>query len=324
MTTTVSIPSSRGPGLLARSFAEALGTLFLVVVGLGVLIFINPQAVPMPASLASGLTVAAAMLAFGYLSGGHFNPAITVGHLVAGRMKLIDGAAYVGAQIVGGLLGALAIFAVVRTVPGIPDSRTVFDTATSGFGTHSTFQVPVTGVMLIEVLGAALLVGVFLGVTARRNPNKLAAPFAVGLTVAVLLGLGQSTGNLAFNPARATASAIFSSSWAVEQLWVFWVAPLVGAAIAGLIVRGFGESTPAVVAEAGEPATAEAAEPLPSDAWDEKSHDDADAVAPEGAADASTPAAASVEEPAEAPVPAPVEEKPDVDPAREFFDGKRG
>ncbi len=308
MTTTVSTPSSRGTGLLARASAEALGTLFLVVIGLGVLIFINPQAVPMPASLASGLTVTAAMLAFGYLSGGHFNPAITVGHLVAGRMKLVDGAAYLGAQIVGGLLGALAIFAVVRTVPGITDSRTVFDTATSGFGTHSSFQVPVTGVMLIEVLGAALLVGVFLGVTAWRNPSKIAAPFAVGLTVAVLLQLGQSTGNLAFNPARATASAIFSSSWAVEQLWLFWVAPLVGAAIAGLIFRGFGETAPAVVAEVEEP--------LPADGWDEKSDDDAEAAVPEGAAEVSTPAAA--------PAAAPAEVKPDVDPARDFFDGKRG
>lgn len=307
MTTTVSTSSSRGSRLLARASAEALGTLFLVVIGLGVLIFINPQAVPMPAPLASGLAVTAAMLAFGYLSGGHFNPAITVGHVVAGRMKLVDGAAYVVAQIVGGLLGALAIFAVVRTVPGITDSRTVFDTATSGFGTHSSFQVPVTGVMLIEVLGAALLVGVFLGVTARRNPSKLAAPFAVGLTVAVLLQLGQSTGNLAFNPARATASAIFSSSWGVEQLWLFWAAPLVGAAIAGLIFRGFGEATPAAVPEVQEP--------LPADVPDEESAEDAEAAAPESAAEISAPAAEPAARPAEA--------KPDVDPAREFFDGKR-
>jgi aquaporin Z len=303
MTTTVSVPSSRGTRLIARASAEALGTLFLVVLGVGVLIFINPQAAPMPASLASGLAVAAAMLAFGYLSGGHFNPAITVGHVVAGRMKLVDGAAYLVAQVVGGLLGALAVFAVVRTVPGITDSRTVFDTATSGFGTHSSFQVPLTGVMLIEVLGAALLVGVFLGVTARRNPGKIAAPFAVGLTVAVLLQLGQSTGNLAFNPARATASAIFSSSWAVEQLWLFWAAPLVGAAIAGLVFRGFGESTPVAVAEVEEPAQAED--------WDEKTGDGDDAAAPEGAAEVATPVAA------------PAEVKPDVDPARDFFDGKR-
>ncbi|MFH5877948.1 MIP/aquaporin family protein [Arthrobacter sp. NA-172] len=318
MTTAVSGPSSRGTRLLARAFAEALGTLFLVVIGLGVLIFINPQAVPMPGSLASGLAVAAAMLAFGYLSGGHFNPAITVGHMVAGRIKLVDGAAYIGAQIVGGLLGALALFAVVRTVPGITDSRTVFDTATSGFGTHSSFQVPITGVMLIEVIGAAILVGVFLGVTARRNPGKAAAPFAVGLTFAVLLQLGQSTGNLAFNPARATASAIFSSSWALEQLWLFWVAPLVGAAIAGLIFRGFGESAPAAVAEIEEPAHDEE--------WDAASDGDTDARVTEGAPvaeradDAAVPAAA----PAEAQPDVAPAAKPEADPARDFFDGKRG
>ncbi|GAA4030473.1 hypothetical protein GCM10023063_11090 [Arthrobacter methylotrophus] len=314
MTTTVSVPSSRGPRLLARASAEALGTLFLVVIGLGVLIFINPQAVPMPAPLASGLAVAAAMLAFGYLSGGHFNPAVTVGHVIAGRLKPVDGAAYLGAQIVGGLLGALAIFAVVRTVPGITDSRTVFDTATSGFGTHSSFQVPLAGVLLVEVLGAALLVGVFLGVTARRNPNRVAAPFAVGLTVAVLLQLGQSTGNLAFNPARATASAVFSSSWALEQLWPFWVAPLVGAAIAGLVFRGFGESTPAAAVAVEEPA-----EPADADEWDEesdeKSDDGADAGAPVRPAEVSTPAAV--------PAAVPAEATPDVDPARDFFDGKR-
>lgn len=303
MTATVSVPSSRGTRLIARASAEAVGTLFLVVIGLGVLIFINPQAVPMPASLASGLAVTAAMLAFGYLSGGHFNPAVTVGHVIAGRTKLVDGAAYLVAQLVGGLLGALAIFAVVRTVPGITDSRNVFDTASPGFGAHSSFQVPLTGVMLIEVLGAAILVGVFLGVTARRNPGKVAAPFAVGLTVAALLQLGQSTGNLAFNPARATASAVFSSGWALEQLWLFWVAPLVGAAIAGLIFRGFGEAVPVAVAEVEEP--------LPAGERDEESDDDADTVL-ESPAEASTAAPA-----------APAEMKPAVDPVRDFFDGKR-
>ncbi|UKA61476.1 MIP/aquaporin family protein [Arthrobacter sp. FW306-04-A] len=307
MTTTVSVPSSRGPGLIARASAEALGTLFLVVIGLGVLIFINPQAVPMPASLASGIAVTAAMLAFGYLSGGHFNPAVTVGHMIAGRTKLVDGAAYLGAQLVGGLLGALAVFAVVRTVPGITDSRNVFDTAASGFGAHSSFQVPLTGAMLMEVLGAAILVGVFLGVTARRNPSKVAAPFAVGLTVAALLQLGQSIGNLAFNPARATAAAVFSSGWALEQLWLFWVAPLVGAAIAGLIFRGFGESAPAAVAEIEEPAQ--------SGEGDEESDDDTDAAAPDGPAEVSPVAAAAAA--------AAEEVKPAVDPARDFFDGKR-
>lgn len=303
MTTTVSAPSSRGTRLITRASAEALGTLFLVVIGVGVPMFSIPQSSTVPAPLAGGLAVAAAMLAFGYLSGGHFNPAITVGHVIAGRTKLVDGAAYVGAQVVGGLLGALAVFALVRTVPKIDDSRAAFDTVSAGFGEHSVIQAPMAGALLVEILGGALLVGIFLAATSRRNPVKAAAPFAVGLTFAVLLQLGQSIGNLAFNPARATASAVFSSSWAVEQLWLFWVAPLLGAAIAGLVFRGFGESTPAAVAEIEGPAQA--------DEWDEESDDDTDTAAPEGAAGVSTPAAT------------PAEVKPDVDPARDFFDGKR-
>ncbi|MBT8161564.1 MULTISPECIES: MIP/aquaporin family protein [Arthrobacter] len=304
MTTTAPNSSSRGTGLIARACAEALGTLFLVVIGLGVLIFINPQAVPVPAPLASGLAVAAAMLAFGYVSGGHFNPAVTVGHVIAGRLKLADGGAYLVAQVIGALAGALAIYAVVRSVPGITDSRTVFDTATSGFGTHSSFQVAFWGVALVEVLGSALLVTVFLSATARRNPARVTAPIAVGLTVAVLMQLGQSTGNLAFNPARATASAIFSSSWAAGELWLFWVGPLVGAAIVGLLFRVFGE--PARIVESGNGDTDVADEA----ADDEEVPDDETGVGAEGISDASVP-------PVE---PAP---EPEADPARDFFDGKR-
>jgi aquaporin Z len=109
------------------------------------------------------------------------------------------------------------------------------------------------GVLLVEVLGTALLVAVFLGTTASRNPAKAAAPFAVGLTAAMLLQLGQAIGNVPFNPARATASAIFSGPDALGQLWLFWVAPVVGAAIAGLVFRGFAQSVarPASPASAG-------------------------------------------------------------------------
>ncbi len=181
------------------------------------------------------------MLAFGYVSGGHFNPAVTAGHAIAGRIRPADAAAYVGAQLVGALLGAVALFAILRTVPNIADTRTAFDTVAAGFGENSIIQVPLAGVLLIEVLGAALLVAVFLGTTSARNPSRLAAPFAVGLTMAVLLQFGQAPGNTPFNPARATASALFSSPDALGQLWLFWVAPLVGAALAGLVFRGFAQ-----------------------------------------------------------------------------------
>lgn len=293
-------------GLVSRLSAEAFGSLFIVVAGLGVPLFSIPQSSPLPAALAAGLAVTAAMLAFGYVSGGHFNPAVTVGHAVAGRIRLGDAGAYIGAQLVGGLLGALALFGILRTLPGIQDTRTAFDTVTAGFGEHSTIQAPLAGVLLLEVLGAAILVAIFLGATARNNVNKTAAAVAVGLAFAVLLQLGLSVGNAPFNPARATASAVFSSSWSLEQLWLFWLAPLAGAVIAGLVFRGFAEP----VAAAGSAANDKAADDV-ADVEDDVDSDivEAPAAAP-ATADTATKAGAA---------------GPDSgDEAQEFFDGKRG
>ena len=300
------------PGLPGRLSAEALGTFFVVVAGLGVPLFTIPQSNPLSAALAAGLAVTAAMLAFGYLSGGHFNPAVTAGHAIAGRIRLADAAAYVGAQLVGALLGAVALFGILRTVPNIADTRTAFDTVAAGFGENSIIQVPLAGVLLLEVLGAALLVAVFLGTTSARNPSRLAAPFAVGLTMAVLLQFGQAPGNIPFNPARATASALFSSPDVLGQLWLFWVAPLVGAALAGLVYRGFAHGSPAAsgrcrpLRRAKRRRTEE--EALLAEAGEEPG------------SDAEMPAAATR---APAATPAPAERTTGDDEARDFFD-KRG
>ncbi|HAG58766.1 MAG TPA: porin [Arthrobacter bacterium] len=293
-------------GLVSRLSAEAFGTLFIVVAGLGVPLFTIPQSSPLPAALAAGLAVTAAMLAFGYVSGGHFNPAVTVGHAVAGRIRLVDAAAYIGAQLVGGLLGALALFGILRTLPGIQDSRTAFDTVTAGFGEHSIIQAPLAAVLLLEVLGAAILVAVFLGTTARNNINRTAAAIAVGLAFAVLLQLGLSVGNAPFNPARATASAVFSSSWSLEQLWLFWVAPVVGAAITGLVFRGFAAPVAAVTGSAADGSAFDDVDVHDVEDFDDD--EDADVV----------------EEPAAAPAKAAAEAPDSNDEAQEFFDGKRG
>jgi aquaporin Z len=254
MSTPVSARDELQPGtahaqaaLLPRLVAEAFGSLFLAVAGLGVPLFSIPQSSPVPAALAAGLAITAAMLAFGHISGGHFNPAITLGHLLAGRIRAGAAAAYAAAQIVGALVGALALFGILRTLPGIQDSRTAFDTVTAGFGEHSIIQAPLAAVVLLELLGAAIIVAVFLGAAGRHAGTRTMAPVAVGLSFAALLQLGQSVGNLPYNPARALASAVFSSGWAIEQLWVFLVAPLAGAAIAGLAFRitGAAEAAPA-------------------------------------------------------------------------------
>jgi aquaporin Z len=238
------VDDSFRPALLARLSAEALGTLLVVVAGLGVPLFTIPDSNPLSASLAAGLALTAAMLAFGYLSGGHFNPAVTVGNAIAGRIRYPEAAAYVGAQLAGALLGVVALFGILRTVPKISDARAAFDTVAAGFGEHSIIQAPLAGALLVEFLGAALLVAVYLGTTSDRNPSRAAAPLAVGLTMAVLLQLGQAIGNTPFNPARATASALFSNADALGQLWLFWVAPIVGAVLAGLVFRGFTHGTP--------------------------------------------------------------------------------
>ena len=305
-------------GLLPRLVAEAFGSLFLALAGLGVPLFSIPQSSPVPAALAAGLAITAAMLAFGHISGGHFNPAITLGHLLAGRIRAGAAAAYAAAQIVGALVGALALFGILRTLPGIQDSRTAFDTVTAGFGEHSIIQAPLAAVVLLELLGAAIIVAVFLGAAGRDAGTRTVVPVAVGLSFAALLQLGQSVGNLPFNPARALASAVFSSGWAAEQLWVFLVAPLAGAAIAGLAFRitGATEASPAAGHDfedrkaRDERAGGDVAEGRGLDAGAAEGDDDAPAV--EGL-DAHAPATAARQE-----------TRPgDVSEAQEFFDGKR-
>lgn len=311
MSATVSATSPGSVRLLPRAAAEALGTLFVVMIALGVPVFTLPDANPLPAPLAGGLAVVAAMVAFGAVSGGHFNPAITVGNLIAGRTRLVDGLAYLVAQLIGALAGAFLLFVVLRTVGRISDSRAAFDTVASGFGEHSVIEVGLAGALLLEVIGAALLVAVYLGAMAenasagtagaQRKAVSLAAPIAVGLTVAVLLQLGQAVGNLGFNPARATGAALFSSGWAAGQLWLFWVAPLLGAAIAGLVFRGFG----LLSSEDAVTASATPAEPGPGSSED--------------VPDAGTAPAADGTPAGEAAPSAPAER----DDARDFFDGKR-
>ncbi|CAM3336079.1 Aquaporin Z [Arthrobacter ulcerisalmonis] len=307
-------PAGPGLGLLPRLGAEAFGSLFISVVALGVPLFSIPQTSPLPATLAAGLAVTAAMLAVGHVSGGHFNPIITLGHLVAGRIRAGHAAAYVLAQLVGAVISAVALFGVLRTLPAIQDSRTAFDTVAAGFGEHSIVQAPVAAVILLELLGSLILVAVFLGATTRGNAARAAAPVAVGLAFAGLLQLGQTIGNLPYNPARALASAFFSSGWAIEQVWVFVLTPLTGAAIAGLLFRSFSAVPTAAVALISD---------LEDDAEADETDTDDDAEAP-----AVVPSPA--ETPADAvPAPATPATSPTVNAARnsneaqEFFDGKR-
>ncbi|MEV7661136.1 aquaporin [Paenarthrobacter sp. NPDC089316] len=301
MTSSVQAAPDSQPGLLTRLSAEALGSLFVVLVAAGVSIFSNPSGAPLPAALATGLTVTVAMLAFGHASGGHFNPVVTLGNLIAGRIRPVAAVAYIAAQVIGSVVGAALVYIVVTMVPVLTDARAAFGSAAAGFGEHAVAQTQMAGVLLVEVVGSALLVAVFLGATAGRRAVPSMAPFAVGLTVAVLLQFGQVLGNLPFNPARATAQAFFSPSWALEGLWLFWVAPLMGASLAGLAFRGFQGLSQAPAAE-------------PQSGTDAINDDfDAGSGVPEEAKDAETGTA-----------PQPLPATPANDDARDFFDGRKG
>ncbi|GAB3546035.1 hypothetical protein GCM10027404_05620 [Arthrobacter tumbae] len=239
-----------GPGLLTGSLLEALGSFLLVLGGLGVTM-LNPQAGIAP-GVAFGLALAAAIAAFGRLSGGYFNPAVTLGLAMAGRLAWRPVLPFVMAQVLGGLAASGLFWVIFSAHPQDIQTTGLFSAAANGYAEHSSTQFPIASVLLIEVAAAALLTAVVLGSTGR-SLSRAAAPFAIGLGYAVLLTMLAPIDNGAINPARSTATALFAEPWAAQQLWLFWLAPLLGALIAGLLYRSFelatrsghAESTPA-------------------------------------------------------------------------------
>jgi len=238
--------------LVARLGAEVFGTFTLVLLGVGLALFAavnglagNGVIVP----LGFGIAVLGAASAVGHVSGGHFNPAVSLGGAIAGRISWADLVPYWVAQLVGGAAAAAILFFLVpSSLPSLigqnPDAtaRTFFSGTSNGFGEHSPLATISGGqvefslmqALLVEVVATAVFVGVILGVTDKRSRITY-APAAIGLTLGVLIALAAPITNGSLNPARATATAIFSETWALQQLWLFWVAPLLGAAIAGLV-----------------------------------------------------------------------------------------
>ncbi|MBG6181715.1 aquaporin [Arthrobacter sp. CAN_A1] len=231
--------SIREFSIVARSLAEAAGSFLLVLAGLGVTI-LNTQTGVQP-TLAFGLALIGAIVAFGYVSGGHFNPAVTLGSAVAGKTPWASVLPYVVAQVVGGLVAAVFIWLLLSANQQFAGSvQALFAVSANGFADHSPTQFALSSAFLAEVVATAIFVAVVLGATSRTATGALrnaGGPFAIGLVYAALLTFLLPITNGSLNPARSTAAAIFSESWAIEQLWLFWVAPVLGAAITGLIYR---------------------------------------------------------------------------------------
>ena len=273
--------------LTGRLTAEAAGTFLMVLTGVGIGI-VNSQS-PISAAWGFGLALTAGIIAFGYVSGGHFNPAVTLGSAVAGRTPWKSVLPYIAAQVVGACLSTLVIWVVLSSHPQLQGTQQLFSFAANGFDSHSGAQFPLTSALLGELVATAFFVAVVLGSTAHRA-NKAVAPFAIGLTLAFLLTFLGPITNGSLNPARSLAAAIFAEPWALEQLWLFAVAPLLGAVLAGLVYRSVD------MASNASAKTAVAVE----------EHDAAAPVAP------AAPAAS---------VAGPAAPRAESDEARDFFDG---
>jgi aquaporin Z len=240
------------PSLLARLGAEVFGTFFLVlaIVGVALYTFVSQQNA-LAVGLAGGIAVIAGAAAVGNVSGGHFNPAVTLGAAIGGRTAWRDVLPYWVAQLVGAILAGLVLLATVpSTLPqllGQEGRGGVFVATANGYGSFSSLATASQGgtefglvqALLIETIVTAVFVGVILGVTDKRASVQY-APVVIGLTLTALIIVAAPITNASLNPARSMASAVFAGDgdlW--KQQWVFWVAPLLGAAIAGLFYRAF-------------------------------------------------------------------------------------
>ena len=216
--------------------AELVGTFILVFGGCGSAVF--SAAFPavgiglLGVSLAFGLTVLGCAYGLGHVSGCHLNPAVTFGLCVAKRFSWRDLPAYVGAQLVGGILGAFALLILLKAGPNGYDAS-VGGLAANGFGEHSPGKYGIGAALLAEMILTFIFMSVILGATSKRAVAGFAG-IPIGLTLTLVHLVGIPITNVSVNPARSMGPAIFVGGWALEQVWVFWVAPLVGAGVAGL------------------------------------------------------------------------------------------
>lgn len=185
-------------------------------------------------ALAFGLTVVTMAYAVGHISGGHFNPAVTVGLFAGGRFAAKDVIPYVIAQVIGGIAAASVLYLIASGKAGFDATAGGF--ASNGYGEHSPGGYSLQAAIVIELVLTAFFLIVIHGVTDKRAPAGF-APLAIGLTLTLIHLISIPVTNTSVNPARSTGVAIFQGTWALQQLWVFWLVPLVGGIIGGLIYR---------------------------------------------------------------------------------------
>lgn len=243
--------------LMKRATAEFIGTFWLVFGGCGSAVlaakFPDTGIGFLGVALAFGLTVLTMVYALGHISGGHFNPAITIGLYTARRIPAADVAPYAVAQLLGAVAGAAVLYIIASGKPGFGLSDGF---AANGYAEHSPGGYSLLACLVAEVVLTFMFLMVILGVTDRRAPQGF-APLAIGLALTIVHLVSIPVTNASVNPARSTGPALFVGGWAVSQLWLFWVAPLIGAILAGL-------AYPALSGETGRVAPSRLAEGLPA------------------------------------------------------------
>lgn len=220
------------PTTTARISAEVIGTFILVFGGVGTAVLAGAHVGFLGIALAFGLTVVVGVYAFGPVSGGHFNPAITIGLATAGRFPWKDVLGYIIAQIIGGALASTLLFVIATDREGAD----LGNFASNGYGQASPDGYGLLAVILIEVTLTAVFLFVIIGTTSTRATVAF-APLAIGLTLTLIHLIAIPVSNTSVNPARSIAAAIYGGGESLMQLWVFLIFPVVGAVIAGLLFR---------------------------------------------------------------------------------------
>jgi aquaporin Z len=220
---------------MKKLLAEFFGTFWLVLGGCGSAVL----AAAFPelgigfagVALAFGLTVLTMAYAVGHVSGAHFNPAVTVGLAAAGRVSWGTVPGYIVAQVLGGIAAAVVLYLIVS---GKADFAGVGGFASNGFGEHSPGKYSMMSALITEVVLTAMFLVVILGVTHKNAPAGF-APLAIGLALTLIHLISIPVTNTSVNPARSTAVALFAEPWALQQLWLFWVAPIIGGVVGAVV-----------------------------------------------------------------------------------------
>ncbi len=240
--------------------AEFLGTFWLVLGGCGAAVlaagFIGDDGFPLGigflgVSLAFGLTVLTGAYAFGHISGGHFNPAVTLGLFAAGKAEGKDVLPYIVTQVLGAIVACGVLAVIANGMPGFDLVESGF--ATNGYGDASPGGFDLTAGLVSEVVMTFVFLLIILGATRHDLPGGF-APIAIGLGLTLIHLISIPVTNTSVNPARSTGPALFVGGTAISQLWMFWVAPIIGGVLAGVVYKGFLEKGDVELeAEAADP-----------------------------------------------------------------------